>query len=139
MNGPLPIPWSAAWSRLPTAYVAQVAAALDAVVGWWNDPVDPRDATVRLADGTALVWDEESGWRHGRFLSGRPGVRTELAEVRYLGGGVLPAPRRVASLLAAARAGRGGGADRPRYRSRRDHGDGLDRALAAYADRLAPV
>lgn len=139
MNAPSPIPYSDAWSRLPIAYVAQVAAALADAVVWWNDPVDPRDATIRLADGSALVWDEESGWRHGRFVSGSQGVRTELAGVRYLGGGVLPEPARVGRLLAAARSGRSGGAHRPVYRSYRDHGDGLDGALAAYADRLAAL
>ena len=38
----------------------------------------------------ALVWDEESGWRLGRFLSGEAGRRTELTGVRYLGGGLVP-------------------------------------------------
>lgn len=135
----IPTPYSDEWQRLPIAYVSSVAEVLTDVVTWWNDPMDPRDATILLTGGTALVWDEESGWRHGRFLSGEQGVRTELAGVRYLCGGLLPEPARVGRLLAEARAGRSGSAHRPVYRSYRDYGDGLDGALAAYADRLAVV
>jgi len=126
----LPEPYSVDWLELPAAYARRVAEALGPrVVAWWDDPFDPRDATVRLGGGWALVWDEESGWRHGRFLSGVKGVRTELAEVRYLGGGVLPAPGRVEELLD----GPFGGPVRPVYRSYRDLADGFDAALITYA------
>ena len=43
-------------------------------------------------DGSALVWDEESGWRLGSFVSGGRGEHTQLNGVRYLGGGLLPGP-----------------------------------------------
>ncbi|GAA0407760.1 hypothetical protein Acor_69450 [Acrocarpospora corrugata] len=122
-------PYSDAWLALAVPYVARVAEALDAR-RWWDDPFDPRDATILLAGGLALVWDEESGWRHGVFVSGRKGMRTELAGVRYLGGGVLPEPERVAELIPGSRE------ERPVYRSYRDFGDGLDRELVRYVGGL---
>ncbi|MFI6500469.1 DUF6292 family protein [Nonomuraea typhae] len=109
-------------------YVAAVAAAVDHVA-WWDDPFDPRDATILLADGDALVWDEESGWRRGRFVSGRKGVRTVLAGERHLGGGVLPEP---AALLR-----RGGSRTKIVHRSFRDLHDGFDLRLAAFSVRGA--
>lgn len=122
-------PYSPEWLSLPFHYVARVAESLgDQVLQWWDDPFDPRDATIRLTDGTALVWDEESGWRHGVFVGGEQGVRTVLADAAYLGGDVLPGPAEVAGLLAA-----GGAAERPHYRSYSDHEDGFDLLLAAYA------
>ncbi|MEV0968971.1 DUF6292 family protein [Microtetraspora glauca] len=125
-----PEPYSQEWLRLPVSYVRQVAEALgERVARWWDDPFDPRDATIELADGTALVWDEESGWRHGRFVSGEQGVRTELADVRYLGGGVLPAPTRVVTLLDDPAYG---GTSRPEYRRYTHLGDGFDQALAGF-------
>ncbi|GIH25423.1 hypothetical protein Aph01nite_37330 [Acrocarpospora phusangensis] len=123
-----PQPYSDAWLALPAAYIARVARVLNAD-RWWDDPCDPRDGTILLPGGFALVWDEESGWRHGVFLSGRQGVRTELAGVRYLGGGVLPEPGSVAGLLP-------GDVERPVYRSYRDFGDGLDGELLSYAGGL---
>lgn len=97
-------------------------------------PCDPRDATVLLADGTALVWDEESGWRLGRFVSGGRGEHAELGGVRYLGGGLLPRPERVPSALADARTGIGASsAWRPTYRSHLNCRDGFDLALDFYA------
>ncbi len=126
----LPEPYSEDWLRLPVPYVRQVAAALgERVDQWWDDPFDPRDATIRLMDGTALVWDEESGWRHGRFVSGEQGVRTQLAGVRFLGGGALPPPEHVATLLDDTAYG---SARRPAYRSYRHHDDGFDAALAGF-------
>lgn len=126
----LPEPYSEDWLRLPVFYVRQVAESLgERVDQWWDDPFDPRDATIRLTDGTALVWDEESGWRHGRFVSGEQGVRTRLAGVRHLGGGVLPAPGRVVTLLDETAYG---SAWRPAYRSYRHYEDGFDAALAAF-------
>ncbi|WP_327089397.1 DUF6292 family protein [Nonomuraea sp. NBC_01738] len=124
-------PYSEAWLRLPGGYVAAVCSRMD-VLTWWNDPFDPRDATVVLAGGVALVWDEESGWRRGRFVSGRQGTRTVLTGVRHLGGGVLPAPDRVAELAAGP-----GLAERPVYRRYTDHGDGLDEELARWVSALA--
>jgi hypothetical protein len=126
-----PEPYTEEWLRLPLSYVRRVAEVLgDRVSRWWDDPFDPRDATVRLVDGTALVWDEESGWRHGEFVSGRQGVRTIIAGVRYLGGGVLPGPGRVVALLDDRAYGT---ASRPAYRSYTDVHDGFDAALAGYA------
>ncbi|WP_067135373.1 DUF6292 family protein [Microtetraspora malaysiensis] len=126
-----PEPYSQEWLRLPVPYVRQVAEALgERVARWWDDPFDPRDATVVLADGTALVWDEESGWRHGRFVSGERGTRTELADGRYLGGGVLPSAERVTALLDDTTYG---SPRRPIYRHYTDLDDGFDRALAGFA------
>ncbi|MBE1563458.1 DUF6292 family protein [Nonomuraea africana] len=119
-------PYTPEWLSMPVAYVAEVALAVDALE-WWDDPFDPRDATILLVSGAALVWDEESGWRHGRFVSGEKGVRTVLADPRYLGGGVLPRPADVPVLQAM-----GGSPVRPHYRSYRDYGDGLDERLATY-------
>ncbi|MFB4313367.1 DUF6292 family protein [Actinomadura sp. 21ATH] len=68
----------------------------------WLDPSGPRDATIvcRLKGETrALVWDEESGWRIGGFISGRPGERTQLSDARYLGQEVLPRPEKVAKAV----------------------------------------
>jgi len=125
----MPEPYSSTWLSLPVHYVAPVAGALGArVLDWWDDPCDPRDATIRLIDGGALVWDEESGWRHGRFVSGEKGTRTVLSGVRYLGGGVLPRPAEIVSLLAGP-----GSADRPRYRAYTDVHDGFDQALESFA------
>jgi hypothetical protein len=130
----LPEPYSSEWLRLPVSYIRRVAEALVGRVDcWWDDPIDPRDATIRLTDGTALVWDEESGWRQGRFRSGERGLRTELASVRYLGGGVLPTPDIVPVLLDRAMVY--GDGRRPAYRSYLDYGDGFDAALAAFGRR----
>src|SRR5687768_5115410 len=85
---------------LTRPYVTQVVLALTAagvpVRESWLDPRCPRDATVRYGDEAALVWDEETGWRRGQFVSGDQGVRTVLAGAVYLGGGVLPVPDDVA-------------------------------------------
>jgi hypothetical protein len=65
----------------------------------WLDPSGPRDATIvcRLKEETyGLVWDEETGWRLGGFVSGRQGERTRLADARYLGGDVLLDPAEMA-------------------------------------------
>ncbi|MFD1940475.1 MULTISPECIES: DUF6292 family protein [Nonomuraea] len=131
-------PYSDEWVRQPFSYVSQVVGLLGAEVGdWWEGPCDPRDATVRLSDGSALVWDEESGWRLGRFVSGCRGEHTELADVRYLGHGLLPKPERVPGALADARAGVGASsAWRPSYRSHRHCRDGFDVALSYYCSLL---
>lgn len=68
----------------------------------WLDPCAPRDATIRIVregEKSALVWDEETGWRVGGFVSGEPGERTRLRNARYLGGGLLPDPKDVARRL----------------------------------------
>ena len=81
------------WVNLLGDYVTEAVAALSSrgiqVQRSWLDPRDPRDATIVLAGTRALVFDEVTGWRYGPFLAGRQGVRTELAEVSYIGGGVL--------------------------------------------------
>jgi Family of unknown function (DUF6292) len=132
-----PVPHPDRWVNLPGGYVTQVTERLTAtgllLERSWMDPYDPRDATIRLLDPTAkasdgeltLVWDEVSGWRRGRFIRGEQGVRTELAGVDYVGGGVLPSGDDVVSRVLA-------GASEPRrvYRSVADR-DGLDEALLA--------
>ncbi|MDF5754772.1 DUF6292 family protein [Spongiactinospora sp. TRM90649] len=126
-------PFTDEWRRQPGFYLRRVVAALGESVGdWWEDDPgrgDPRSATIRLADETLLVWDEESGWRL-RAPAGHPGDETC---VRYLCGGVLPRPERVPAALADARSGAGNStAFRPCYRSHRHHRDGFDLALADY-------
>ena len=120
------------WLNLLRGYVSATVRALAAgglrPEASWLDPRDPRDATILLGDETrALVWDEETGWREGAYISGRPGVRTELADAAYLGGGVLVAPAELAARLHA-----GTTATRELHRSRHDLHDGLDDALGAY-------
>ncbi|MFB9621860.1 DUF6292 family protein [Nonomuraea helvata] len=128
-------PYTDEWLQQPASYVRQVIDVLGPeVADWWEGPCDPRDATVRLSDGTALVWDEESGWRLGAFVSGGRGAHTELNGIRYLGHGLLPKPERVPTALSDARAGVGASsAWRPCYRSHRNCRDGFDVALAFYA------
>jgi hypothetical protein len=108
--------------------VAAVATALAArgftVQRCWLDPYDPRDATIRCANALALVWDEETGWRQGQFVSGAPGERTVLAQPTALGGGLLPEPAAVAYRLLHRQTGAA-----QVYRSFHDLRDGLDDAL----------
>lgn len=121
--------------NLMRGYVAETVCALAEgglrVQRSWLDPEPPRDATIlfRGADEElcALVWDEETGWRTGCFVHGKPGVHTELATSSYLGGGVLVRPAEVSERLAA-------GVQTPRtmYRSMWDVRDGLDDALRSY-------
>ncbi|BCJ41416.1 hypothetical protein GCM10010168_55850 [Actinoplanes ianthinogenes] len=101
-----------------TDTVAALIAAGYHVQGSWLDPRNPRDATIRLDGGTALVWDEEAGWRRGLFLGGAPGLRTRLDRVAWLGAEVLPDPRAVAHLAAHDR--------ERRFRSCQDLCDGFD-------------
>lgn len=115
------------WVNLPESYIRATVEALCGagvqVPRAWMDPSDPRDATILVtpAGTRALVWDEETGWRTGDFVDGRQGVRTELADARYLGGGVLPPANQVAHLF------REGASVAPHvYRSRSDVRDGLD-------------
>ncbi|MFG1700884.1 DUF6292 family protein [Nonomuraea sp. NPDC049309] len=128
-------PYTEEWLHQPISYVQRVVEVLGSeVTDWWEGPCDPRCATVRLSDGGALVWDEESGWRFGRFVSGGRGLPTELSGVRYLGHGLLPRPERVPEALRDARAGVGASsAWRPCYRSHRNCRDGFDVALDFYS------
>ena len=137
-NGLMPTPYTPAWVLLPQPYADAVAAALAAggteVLDHWNDPMDPRDATViaRGADGERLrfVWDEESGWRFGPMDADG---WVALEDTRYLPLGLLPAPEEIARAVRAVIAGtEHGTAERPFHRSFRDYGDGLDARLAAY-------
>ena len=116
-------------------YVAETVRALAEgglrVDRSWLDPEKPRDSTI-LYHGAdegmrALVWDEETGWRTGAYVHGEPGVRTELNDAAYLGGGVLATPGDVAGRLHD-------GVREPRraYRSMWDLRDGLDDALRTY-------
>lgn len=118
------------WVNLLGDYVAEAVAALSSsglqVQRSWLDPSDPRDATIVLAETRALVYDEVTGWRHGRFLTGQQGVRTELAEVSYLGGGVLLGADELAHRFV-----NGFSAPRRQYRSVADLHDGLDDAFRA--------
>jgi hypothetical protein len=129
----IPLPHPDVWVDLTRRYVTEAVQALGTgllkIESSWLDPRDPRDATiVYISPGTdsrrALVWDEVSGWRHGRFESGRPGVRTELSGIAYLGGGVLVSSAELAGRLLAS-------ASEPRreYRSVSDLHDGLDDVL----------
>ncbi|WP_157249387.1 DUF6292 family protein [Nonomuraea typhae] len=128
-------PYTDEWQEQPQGYVRQVVDELGAEVAeWWEGPCEPREVTVLLGDGSALVWDEECGWRRGRFLSGGRAEHTELDEVRYLGGGLLPRPERVPAALSDARLGIGASsAWRPCYRSHRNCRDGFDVALDFYS------
>ena len=92
----------------------------------WLDPSDPRDATVVLTDTRALVWDEVTGWRIGRFGSGAQGVRTALEAAVHLGGGPLPGPAELAQRVVSGAAGA-----RREYRSYADP-DGFDELLRMY-------
>jgi hypothetical protein len=102
----------------------------------WLDPMGPRDATIlyspsgatSTAETRALVWDEVSGWRLGRYEGGHQGVRTTLSEVSYLGGGVLLDGKALAGRVRALVS-----EPRPEYRAFTDLRDGLDDALAGWS------
>jgi hypothetical protein len=111
-------------------YVTEAVEALSTrgvqVQRSWLDPSDPRDATIVLAGTRALVFDEVTGWRHGRFLAGQQGARTQLAEVSYIGGGVLLGADELAHRVI-----NGFSAPRREYRCVADLHDGLDDAFRA--------
>jgi hypothetical protein len=90
----------------------------------WLDPEGPRDATIVLAGAKALVFDEITGWRYGRFVAGQQGVRTTLSDISYVGGGVLLDTRELAPKVLS-----GVSVLRQEYRSFADLHDGLDDAL----------
>ncbi len=127
------------WVNLLLGYVTGTVEALIGgglrVERSWLDPCGPRDATILYSSPAgammALVWDEVTGWRHGSFLLGQQGVRTELAEATYLGGGVLPDNRDVTRRVIER-------VSEPRrlYRSADDLRDGLDDALRHEPGRL---
>ncbi len=134
----IPLPHPDPWVNLLHGYVTSSVRALRAggvlIDGSWLDPRDPRDATIlcsmpgdETARPQALVWDEVTGWRLGRFEDGRPGTRTTLSEASYLGGGVL---LDVASLTGRVLAG----VSEPRreYRTVADLHDGLDDSLGEH-------
>lgn len=124
------------WVNVLHGYVTGAVEALKSggllVERSWLDPRDPRDATIIFSHPAAnvtsaqlaLVWDEVTGWRRGTFQSGEQGVRTILAGVSYLGGGLLVGGQELAGRVLA-------GAAEPRreYRSADDLNDGLDDAL----------
>lgn len=125
------------WVDLTRGYVTEAILALTQrglqVERSWLDPRDPRDATIlytpsvnasSTAEPRALVWDEETGWRDGRFDGGRPGVRTALADVSYIGGGPLIEAGELAHRVLA-----GHREERGTYRSHRDVRDGFDDTL----------
>lgn len=123
-----PGPHSNPWVNLLGAYVTEATEALSAgglqVQRSWLDPTCPRDATIVLADARALVFDEVTGWRYGRFRSGQQGVRTGLSDVSYVGRGVLIDTRELTYRFVE-------GLSEPHreYRSFNDLHDGLDDAL----------
>lgn len=123
------------WVDLIRDYVTEAVCALThsgfQVKRSWLDPKDPRDATIlytsSLAEPRALVWDEETGWREGAFCGGRPGIRTALSDVAYVGGGPLVGADEFARRML----------DGPRngklvYRSYGDVRDGFDDTLRAH-------
>lgn len=123
------------WVDLPFGYVTNVVAKLIAagvpVTRFWNDPCDPRDATILLPTGEAIVWDEVLGWRIGGFLTGQRGVRTHLVlgTVRYFGDEVLPTPAKIVWCLTHGDMSKR--APLP-YRSFTDFTDSFDKKLRRY-------
>jgi hypothetical protein len=72
----------------------------------------------------ALVWDEETGWRYGTFVSGQPGIRTILAKATPLGAGLLPTGDLIAERITSG--------TRAKLQKLRDHNDlhdGFERQL----------
>jgi hypothetical protein len=135
-QGSYPEPHPDPWVDLLHRYVTRVVEALQAggvyVERSLLDPMNPRDATIvcspagrdSLARPSGLVWDEVTGWRIGPLLEAQQGIRTRLAEVKYIGGGVLPKAPEV-----AYHAMNGAAAPRREYRSVADVRDGLDDSL----------
>lgn len=133
---PVPAPHPDPWVNVLRGYVTLTAERLAAggllVERSWLDPRDPRDATIIFSDPAAnvsaeqlaLVWDEVTGWRRGTFARGEQGVRTELANASYLGGGVLPGEDDLVNRVLT-----GATEARHVYRSVADLRDGLDEAL----------
>jgi hypothetical protein len=119
------------WLNLLHGYATEAVLALQnrgvSVDRSWLDPRDPRDATIvyTVRDETnALVWDEEYGWRVGRYEGGEQGERTRLSGTAHLGGGVLLEPDALAHHLVT-----GATAPAHKLRSYDDVRDGLDDTL----------
>jgi Family of unknown function (DUF6292) len=129
----IPTPHPDPWVDLMRGYVTEAVSALTGqgirIHRSWLDPRDPRDATIVYAHAAvpgewALVWDEETGWRRGRFVDGAPGRRTVLRDLVGIGGGLVPAAGELAYRVA------GEYRAQPRtYRSFGDVRDGLDDVL----------
>jgi Family of unknown function (DUF6292) len=119
------------WLSCLSGYVREACRALHEsgleVRHSWLDPYDPRDATILFKDHSALVFDEIAGWRYGQFLHGQPGVRTQLGDISYVGGGVLPHPDEL-----VYRVINGECSARREYRSVTDLRDGFDDTLRSY-------
>lgn len=138
----IPTPHPDPWVNLLGPYVTEAVRALAAngvhVQQSWLDPRGPRDATILFSnsgehsmssDVLALIWDEETGWRRGRFIDGAQGRRTILTQVAYLGGGLLPPTNELAHRITGRIIGERSEAQR-KYRSCEDNlRDGLDDAL----------
>lgn len=128
-------------------YITSVAQALidrGFIIHSWLDPRNPRDATIQLHSGVkgsktstsssvpdALVWEEETGWRYGFFVSGEQGVRTVLDLARPLGGGLLPSGNEVVNRILSGARG-----DLQRVRSFSDRRDGFDDLLRGVGGRI---
>ncbi len=131
----IPSPHPDPWVDLLRPYITRAVRALAdgglQVERSWLDPRDPRDATILYTDPgdasgriRALVWDEVTGWRRGRFEGGQQGTRTVLSEVTYLGGGVL-----LSDIALAGRVLAGTAKPRRPHRAVTELRDGLDDAL----------
>lgn len=143
----IPTPHPDSWINILGPYVTEAVGALNAngihVQQSWLDPRGPRDATILFStpgehlvssDVSALVWDEETGWRRGRFIDGARGRRTILTQVAYLGGGLLPPTDELAHRTIGERS------EAPRmYRSHTDLRDGLDDALRVRTSSFASL
>jgi hypothetical protein len=119
------------WLNLLHGYTTEAVRALQnrgvSVDRSWLDPCDPRDVTIVYTardETNALVWDEEHGWRVGRYESGEQGERTRLTGTAHLGGGVLLEPNAMAHRLVT-----GVTAPEHKLRSYGDVRDGLDDTL----------
>ncbi|RFU42855.1 hypothetical protein DZF91_04330 [Actinomadura logoneensis] len=132
-----PDPWVDQIHGYVTHVVETLGRAGVPVEGCWLDPSGPRDATIliRSASGRrALVWDEETGWREGRFVRGRQGERTVLDGESHLGGDVLPDGDAVLDrLLSGVRE------ERRAFRVHSDRSDGFAARLAAHSPAAALV
>lgn len=122
-----PVPHPDRWVNHPSGYITGIMGHL-ITTGFvidraWMDPCQPRDATLVLSDLRAITWDEDRGLLLGRYVSGRQGERTVLADPVQLSKSILMEP---AAVPAAVRAGRGTEPTRLRRHGTRD---GLDEAL----------
>ncbi|MFI9551751.1 DUF6292 family protein [Nonomuraea endophytica] len=149
--------WRLAWRELHRGYLHDVYLALIRREirprAHWIGEYLPRSATIELEEpclagdvSLALAWDEESGWRFGRFVQGDARCPTLLRAQRYIGGDVLPDPAEVGDTAVALIGGLlqpqwwwrrkerpgWGWPYPPEYRSYRDVGDGFDERLRSH-------